>query len=106
MDIKLIQSGYETSKPEHIIEKANSLYKSLNSFLPSKTVDRVVEIVSEEGLVLVLTKLDLIHNSKDHNIRMLDILVDPNFLYIAWCKIKDKKENLQVGIMCLSKILV
>ena len=80
MDIKLIQSGYETSKPEHIIEKANSLYKSLNSFLPSKTVDRVVEIVSEEGLVLVLTKLDLIHNSKDHNIRMLDILVDPNFL--------------------------
>lgn len=97
MDIKLIQSGYETSKPEHILEKANSLYKSLNSFLPSKTVDRVVEIVSEEGLVLVLTKLDLIHNSKDHNIRMLDILVDPNFLYIAWCKIKDKKEQSPGG---------
>ncbi len=97
MDIKLIQSGYETSKPEHIIEKANSLYKSLNSFLPSKTADRVVEIVSEEGLALVLTKLDLIHNSKDHNIRMLDILADPNFLYIAWCKIKDKKEKSPGG---------
>lgn len=97
MDIKLIQSGYETSKPEHIIEKANSLYKSLNSFLPSKTVDRVVEIVSEEGVALVLTKLDLIHNSKDHNIRMLDILADPNFLYIAWCKIKDKKEKSPGG---------
>jgi group II intron reverse transcriptase/maturase len=93
MDIKLIQSGYETSKPEHVIKKANYLYKKLNSLLPSKTVDRVVGIVSEEGLAIALTKLDLIHNSKDHNIRMLDILADPNFLYIAWCEIKDKKEK-------------
>jgi hypothetical protein len=105
MDIKLIQSGYETSKPEHVIKKANYLYKKLNSLLPSKTVDRVVGIVSEEGLAIALTKLDLIHNSKDHNIRMLDILADPNFLYIAWCEIKDKK-NLLVWLMCLSKILV
>jgi hypothetical protein len=57
MDIKLIQSGYETSKPKHIIEEANSIYKKFNSSLPSETVDRVVGIVSEEGLAVVLTKL-------------------------------------------------
>lgn len=97
MDIKLIQSGYETSKLEHIIEEANYLYKNFNSILPSKTVDRVVGIVSEEGLAIALTKLDLIHNLKDHNIRMLDILADPNFLYIAWCKIKEKSEKSPGG---------
>jgi group II intron reverse transcriptase/maturase len=97
MDIKLIQSGYETSKPKHIIEEANSIYKKFNSSLPSETADRVVGIVSEEGLAVVLTKLALIHNSKDYNIRMLDILADPNFLYLAWCKIKDKKEKYPGG---------
>lgn len=94
MDIKLIKSGYETSKPEQIVGQAKSLYKNLNSALPSKTVDRVVGIVSEEGLAIALTKLHLIHNSKDHNIRMLDVLADPNFLYIAWCRIKESKEKV------------
>ena len=89
----LINSGYETNKPEHIIEQANEVYKNLNNVLPSETVDRMVKIVSEEGLSIVLTKLNLVHNSKNHSIRILDILADPNFLYLAWCKIKEKKEK-------------
>lgn len=97
MDIKLITSGYETSKLKYIVEDAKYFNNKLNSFLPSQTVDRVVGIVSEEGIAMVLTKLDLLHNSEDPNIRMLDILADPNFLYLAWCKLKENKEKAYGG---------
>jgi group II intron reverse transcriptase/maturase len=93
MDIKQITSGFETNKPEHIIEAANALFKKLHSTLPKSKIEQMVEVISEEGLAVVLTKLHLVHTSKDHKIKLLDILGDPNFLYYAWCKIMEKKDK-------------
>jgi len=91
MNIKLITSGFETNKPKYIEENAKKLFMTLNNFLPRQNVDRVIGLISEEGLAVVLTKLHILHSSKVCKIKILDILGDPNFLYYAWCKIKEKQ---------------
>lgn len=90
MNVKLIESGFETNKPKYIIELAKKLFKKLDSNLNAQRAKSVKGLVSEEGLAVVLTKLHLYHASKDSTINLLDILGDPNFLYFAWSKIKEK----------------
>lgn len=94
MNIKQITDGFETNKPEHLIVAANALFKRLYSTLPKLKMEQMVQVISEEGLALVLTKLSLVHTSRDHNIKLLDILGDPNFLYYAWCILIKNKEQM------------
>jgi len=93
MNILLITNGVETDKLIQFKSDAKSLFKRLNSSFSKSKLDSMKGLICEEGITLVLYKLNLYHTSKNPNIKLIDILSDPHFLYFAWCKIMDYGER-------------
>ena len=97
----LLTTGYETSQLTRFESIFNKYFNKLLSKTKSSTKSNVSILFTAEKLAMAFNKLEIYFNNvnngnKNNNphINLIDILSDVNFLFYAWCLIKDKGEKM------------
>lgn len=94
----LITTGYETGQLTRFETIFNKYFDKLSRKIKSSNKpDETLNLFSPKKLAIIFTKLEVYQNvnssTKNNNTNMdlIDILSDINFLFYAWCLIKNKK---------------
>ena len=100
----LLTTGYETSQLTRFETIFNKYFNKLLSKTKSSVKsNEITTLFTAEKLAIVFNKLEIYLNNANNssqnnnlhiNFNLIDILSDVNFLFYAWCLIKDKGEKM------------
>lgn len=98
----LLTTGYETSQLTRFETIFNKYFnKLLYKTKTSAKSDDKITLFTARKLAIVFNKLEIYLNNVDNgnknintHINLIDILSDVNFLFYAWCLVKDKGEKM------------
>ena len=100
----LLTTGYETSQLTRFETIFNKYFNKLLSKTKSSVKSNdITTLFTAEKLAMVFNKLEIYlnnvsdgnkNNNSHININLIDILSDVNFLFYAWCLVKDKGEKM------------